>query len=339
METFEDLSQKVGESSLSNQQSARKHFEMFLAYIEESEMRANLKDIGNMKEMKDDEYEDDALLDDLAAASDDDLEDDDTAYGLTLSKGNTIDGDKIINPTCPKYSKTSCNKKISFDDSTSVINGDESTEQSSFLVTRALGNPTQRSGNNEINDQPANTNQTKPLSIKHYKLKMKDFKSLHLTSELVGKFPEYLRKVANISIGTTTNYLSSLKTILMRENPLGEAIFLSQGGKWYERLLSVTKRVYQAAGERLRKRKPSASLEDLKMMCRHFIETNSDHSLSKRLLVVWLYQTLGRVSETTALTDLDICFDFQSPHKPMQVSYYLFLGYFIFILTLSIFLD
>jgi integrase len=125
-----------------------------------------------------------------------------------------------------------------------------------------------------------------------------------VTPELMGKFGDYLHRVAKIrKVGTAHEYLGAVKCSLVKRFPTLERSQFA--GSWYTSLRNRIDRLYvidcKTNGTRKKDSAPTMQESDLKLLSAALIKKNTREADKNRTLFVWQWQGMGRISEICGL--------------------------------------
>lgn len=125
----------------------------------------------------------------------------------------------------------------------------------------------------------------------------------YFTKEVFRKFAYWMMHVQKLkSVETCHGYLSRMKSAVERAHDYngwkGAAWYKDIRGKITNHYLAICKR----DGTRLTNSAPPMTPNDLKFICAELLERNTRHAVSDRALLVWQWQSLGRISEVSNLT-------------------------------------
>jgi hypothetical protein len=121
-----------------------------------------------------------------------------------------------------------------------------------------------------------------------------------LTTELFGKFGNYLQVVPKLRRETALSYMSAIKTYVIVE--LNSTIFQSDSGQWYRNLRSTMEKEYVnqsiQTGEEIQTRAEAMSVVELAEICRAIFRLKN---YKDRALLCIQYHCFGRISEVVAV--------------------------------------
>lgn len=143
-----------------------------------------------------------------------------------------------------------------------------------------------------------------------------------ITKDLVGKFTDYLFRVAKIeTIGTAHDYLSSAKTNLSLINSAVHAEL--DHPVWYRKLRHNVKAVYiqdcVETGKPISTAQGSMTEDHLDYICTTLFAAGSRNCLADRCLLAFNWQCVGRISEVATLRWKNISFHHTKIVQCMEV--------------------
>ncbi len=130
-----------------------------------------------------------------------------------------------------------------------------------------------------------------------------DLTAENATKELVGKFGDWLYKVAKVNKpGTCLTYLTQLKVYIELKFPTNE---VSISKKWYTELRAKIFEYYlhasQTTGKSLSDHAKPMCESDLLYCCETLFVNDSREDIHDRHLLIYQFQCLGRITEVCAI--------------------------------------
>lgn len=139
-------------------------------------------------------------------------------------------------------------------------------------------------------------------------MRLEDF-----TSDTIANFADYMIRVAKVkSYNTIIGYISSMKNLFERDTRFKHSFHNIVTDAEYGDLRKNVSKHYNRqsviTGVPVQQSSPPMTEKDLEILCKIMFQRDSDMSIHDRCLLIWQWQSIGRVSETSNLKFTDIEF-------------------------------